>query len=339
MNIVPHVGFAPIPMLDRLMQVARQNPNAVAHIERLAQRYGPVAMAHVRQFLDHAGYRAGRAVRDWIGRHVRPRRNQFMHNVRTGLRRQQEYRAARDGRVMMRRWLAEKQYARSANFSQVRRGGQAIARGGYARRRGGIRRRRWPIRTGGRPYTNLRPELKYFDDTNTALAIGNTISRISSPVVQITIGSGQAERVGRQILCKSLMMTGRIRSNAAPSGTQAADTVWVWVILDRQSNGVTPNVSDIWSNTTGHGALRNLNNGPRFKILKCFEVKVDYGQSGVDVNVPFEARIPMSKVLTFAFGTQTVPTKNNLLVYAGTSNSNNTTLVVDIYTRIRFYDC
>lgn len=332
MNIVPHVGFSPIPMLDRLMQVARQNPNAVAHIQRLAQRYGPAAMAHVRQFLDHAGYRAGRAVRDWIGRHVRPRRNQFMLNARRALGRAQQTR--------IRRLMNDRMDVKSQGFSQVRRysrGGQGVSRGVRNGRRG--MGRRWPVRTGGRPYTNLRPELKYFDDTNTAVPIGNTIDRIGSPVVAMVVGSSQNNRVGRQVVAKSLMMTGRIRSNATPSATQAADTVWIWVIIDRQSNGLTAGVTDIWSNTTGHGALRNLNNGPRFKILKCFECKVDYGQSGVDVNVPFEARIPLSKVLTFPNGSASVPNKNNLLIFAGTSNSNNTTLVVDIYTRVRFYDC
>ena len=153
MNVVPHVGFSPIPMLDRLMQVARQNPNAVAHIQRLAQRYGPVAMAHVRQFLDQAGYRAGRAVRDWIGRHVRPRRNQFMLNVRRALGRAQQTRIRRIGADIDRR-----SFVRS-NYAQVRRGVRGFStrsRGGHTTRRGSmIGRRRYPMRTGGR-YVNSR---------------------------------------------------------------------------------------------------------------------------------------------------------------------------------------
>lgn len=346
MNVVPY--FSPIPMLDRLMAVARQNPNAVAHVRRLAERYGPVAMAHVRQFLDHAGYRAGRAVRDWIGRHVRPRRNQFMHNVRTALGRQQRVRALRDGHRTVRRYLENRRdadgsrgsYRSSATFD----GGSSQGRRGnvYAVRRGAGSRRRRPFRTGGRRnfpmYKAIRPELKSFDQALSATAIGNTIGLVAAPWGTINIGSQMNQRVGRKVLAKSVTLAGLINSTAAPGVGQAADTVWMWVVLDRQPNAALAAPADVWSVTSAERALRNLDQGPRFKILKCLEIKIDYGQSGVFINVPFELYMKFNIPVTWQGLVNGYPTTNNLLVFFGNANQNNTFLQVTMSERVRYYD-
>lgn len=229
----------------------------------------------------------------------------------------------------------------SYNFSQGRRGYNGMVRGGQGGPRGGLVRRargRWGIRTGGRPRRYIRPEKKYFDNHVTSHVLANNITGVLVPLVPLSVGAESFQRIGRKIFLKSLILTGRIRSSAPPSATQASDTVWIWVVLDTQANATTPAITDVWSNTTGHGALRNLDNGPRFKILKCIECKVDYGQSGVDVNVPYEQYLLINKTVHFKNAGGTSPEKNNLLIFAGTANSNNTTLVIDMYTRVRFTD-
>lgn len=343
MNIVPHVGFSPIPMLDRLMQVARQNPNAVAHIQRLAQRYGPVAMAHVRQFLDHAGYRAGRAVRNWIGRHVRPRRNQFLLNVRRALGRAQQTRIRRIG-ADIDRVAGKRSFVRS-NYAQVRRssrGGWAVSRGGYGSRRSGFRRGRMPMRFGGRRnfplYRAIRPELKNYDLDLGTVAISNAIELSCAPWGNINVGAAVNQRVGRKILAKSLTIAGSITSNAAPGVAAAADTVWMWVVLDRQPNGALATPADVWRVALGDKAMRNLDNGPRFKILKCTEMKIDYGQSGVFINCPFELYMKLNIPVTWQGLINGLPYTNNLLVFFGTANQNNTTLQTSYVCRVRFTD-
>lgn len=343
MNIVPHVGFSPIPMLDRLMQVARQNPNAVAHIQRLAQRYGPVAMAHVRQFLDHAGYRAGRAVRDWIGRHVRPRRNQFMHNVRTGLARQQNVRFERQWRGDVRRLLARRPFrvgVKTQPSSQYRgsRGTVSTRRrgGGFGRRGGNMPR----LRTGGRriAFRGPRPELKAYDKLILGGALSSNITYIVEPFNDIAIGPEGNKRLGRKVRTKSLLLVGSIRTVNVTSITTASDTVWIWVVLDTQPNGAAAAVTDVWSNTVAHTALKNLDQGGRFKILKCVEVKMDYGQTGTTVNAPFEIYMPLRVTPVWKGLVASAPYLNNVLVFAGNSNTAMSDFLIDISCRTRYYD-
>lgn len=344
MNVVP---FNPVPMLDRLMQVARQNPAAVAHVGRLARQYGPMAMAHVRQFLDHAGYRAGRAVRDWIGRHVRPRRNQFMHNVRTGLARQQDVRALRDGHRTVRRYLQFKSAARNSNFfrpsnaSQYRGSRGTVSagrRGGRGMRRGGGRLPR--LRTGGRRISNIgpRPELKAYDKGANGFAISSNITYVIEPFNDILIGANSNNRIGRKIRTKSLLLVGSIRTINVTSITTASDTVWIWVVLDTQPNAAAATVADVWSNAVAHTALKNLDQGGRFKILKCVEVKMDYGQTGTTVNAPFEIYMPLRVTPVWKGLVNSAPYLNNVLVFAGNSNTAMSDFLIDIQCRTRFYD-
>lgn len=338
MNIVPHVGFSPIPMLDRLMQVARQNPNAVAHIQRLAQRYGPAAMAHVRQFLDHAGYRAGRAVRDWIGRHVRPRRNQFMHNVRTGLQRQQMYRAERMGRQVIREgWARPKSSDVRSNAVQVRgsRGFASGRRGGTGRSRGGGIRRRRPMRYGGRPMK--QPEVKAYDLSHT-VAISSTITLFQIPVSTLPLGVQGNQRVGRKVFAKSLLVAGKIYSTAPATVNTTSDSVWLWIVKDRQPNGATATVADVWSTSLATNALRNLDQGPRFKILKCIEIKVDAVAVGTHVNQPFEVYLPLNFTVHWKGAANDPPQTNNIVIFAGNANSLNTLLEANFSSRVRFTD-
>lgn len=345
MNVVPYAPvFNPLPMLDRLMQVARQNPNAVAHIQRLAQRYGPVAMAHVRQFMNEAGYRAGRAVRDWIGRHVRPRRNQFMHNVRTGLAEQQRVRALRDGHRTVRRYLQYKAPARAirsvvqSNSAQVRgrRGMNGRRRGGYAGSRGGGRLRRRPMRFGGRPMS--RPELKAYD-LSTNNPISSTIGLIQVPIRDMSIGTNSNQRVGRKVFAKSLLVAGKIYNTSASTVNTTSDSVWFWIVVDRQANGVaSPPATDVWSNTSASQALRNLDQGPRFKILKCVEVKVDAVAVGTHVNQPFEIYIPLNFTVHWKGLEASNVYKNNILIFCGNSNGADDILAVQYATRVRYTD-
>lgn len=337
MNVVPYAPvFNPVPMLDRLMQVARQNPAAVAHVGRLARQYGPAAMAHVRQFLDHAGYRVGRAVRDWIGRHVRPRPNQFMHNARTALGRAQFTRMRRIFDSEYRR--ASIRSERSSQYRGSRGTVSARRRGGQGMRRGGGYLPR--LRTGGRRISNYgpRPELKAYDKGANNVAVAPNISYITEPFNDMPIGPNANNRIGRKIRIKSLLLVGSVKTVNVTSITTASDTVWIWVVLDRQPNAAAASAGDIWSNTTAHTALKNLDQGGRFKILKCVEIKMDYGQTGTTVNAPFEIYIPLRITPVWKGTAVSGPYVNNVLVFAGNSNTAMTDFLIDFQARTRFYD-
>ena len=345
MNIVPHVAYGPVPVVERVLEFARRNPAVVAEARRLIRNYGPAAVDYAR----NAGYQVGRLVRQWF-RNL-PRRNHFMQRVRTGLARQQDFRAVRDARDFVRRQYRGSRriptihVAQSEKFVQRGRGSRGMGgsrRGGYGMRRGGgaLYGPRYRIRRGGRPitYGGLRPELKNIDQAAVALAVANTIVHTSSPISTITQGSASNQRVGKKILAKSFLIAGRVYSTGAPVAANADDTVWIWIVLDRQANGTNGLSVDVWNPNTGHNALRNLDSGPRFKILKCLEIKVAYGQVGVFVNQPFESMIKLNLPVSYIDTGGTIPRKNNILVFAGTSQPGASNLALDYNTRVRFYD-
>jgi len=314
MNIVPLVpGQGGIrAFVQNALRAGRMlGPAAMNEAMNLARRHGPDAYAWVRREVLRGGRRIFRGLRR---REHGPMANQNRGPYQLGPTQFfSQYRGSR------------------GTVSARRRGGQGMRRGGRYLPR---------LRTGGRRIANYgpRPELKAYDKGANSVALQPTISYITEPFNDLPIGPNANNRIGRKIRTKSLLLVGSVKTVNVTSITTASDTVWIWVVLDRQANTTVPLVTDIWSNTTGHGALRNLDGGPRFKILKCVECKVDYGQSGVDVNVPFEQFLRINKQVHFKNTGGTTPERNNILIFAGTANSNNTTLVMDIYTRLRYTD-
>ena len=168
--------------------------------------------------------------------------------------------------------------------------------------------------------------------------ISNTISLLYAPWQALPLGVTSEQRIGRKVRVKGVTLSGAVRSSSVTTISTAADTVWLWVVLDRQPNNNTPSVSDIWSNSAAHTALRNLDQGPRFKIIKCIEIKMDFGQTGTFINAPFEAYIPMDTLVTWQGVANSSPYKNNLLFFAGNANQAATELVVSMISRVRFTD-
>lgn len=335
MNVVPYGAVGTVPVLDRVLQFARQNPAVVNEARRLIRHYGPAAVDYAR----NAGYEVGRLVRAWFQRHARPR-NHFMQRVRAGLARQQDVRFARNALLRLRSNVVRP--SQSVSFQRRgTRGMMGMRRGGWSMRRGGqYRRPRYGVRRGGRPltYRNLRPELKAIDQSVGVTSISNVIAATSSPISTITQGSGSNNRIGKKILVKSMTIAGKVTSIAAPTVSNADDTVWIWIVLDTQSNGTSGIAADIWNPTTAHNALKNLDGGPRFKILKCIEIKVSAIASGVSVNQPFEDYLKLNIPVSYVDTGGTPPRKNNIMVYAGTSGGGAANLQVDYYTRVRYYD-
>jgi len=180
-------------------------------------------------------------------------------------------------------------------FRRMRRFRRPMRRRMYRRR---IIRRRGPgrnLRRGGR----LGIETKYVDGyvenqavrkcfetadlaaDNARLDVGQT-STTTGNIFICAQGDGASQRDGQRIIVKSIIMKGHVmfphRYNTAVSSdtiTQQA-IVHVFVILDTQSNGVPPTLSDVFviptvvSYTADGPSLlqRNMNYGNRFVILK-----------------------------------------------------------------------
>jgi len=84
----------------------------------------------------------------------------------------------------------------------------------------------------------------------------------------ITQGVGSSQRIGRQILVKSVHIKGYV--NAQTDNNCAQTFAFV---LDRQCNGNTLNASQVWVNTAyGQCVHRNLDQAHRYKVLKIHTV-------------------------------------------------------------------
>lgn len=329
MNVVP---FDPAPMVRGAFRAAPAGFAADAAYN-LARQYGPRLANYALRNFGRLGMRAAReAWRRWG-----PRPQTFMDRARLALGRAQ--------RTAVRRRVDRLASRRGSDFSggsnrvsQIRgsRGTVVAARrGGYSANRGGGRLRRRPMRYGGRPFR--RPELKSFD-TSTNNPITTTCQLIQVPVRDITLGTHSNQRIGRKVFVKSLLVAGKIYSTSMSTSASTSDSVWFWVVLDRQPNGANAAATDVWSNTLASTALRNLDQGPRFKILKCVEIKVDAVAVDTHVNQPFEFYLPLGFTVHWTGTADQPPTKNNLLLFVANSNGADAILACQYVTRVRFTD-
>lgn len=335
MNVVP---FDPAPLVRGAFRAAPAGFAADAAYN-LARQYGPRLANYALRNFGRLGMRAAReAWRRWG-----PRPQTFMDRARLALGRAQRTAVRRHIDRLARR--APRVGVKSQDFSQIRRGTRgfnARSRGVNSVRRGAmVGRRRYPMRTGGR-YVNsrgIRPELKAYDIGVVSQPITNVISLMYGPWQTLSLGVTASQRIGRKVRVKSIVLTGRIHSDVVTTVSNAADTVWLWVVMDRQPNNNTPSSpTEIWSNATAATALRNLDQGPRFKIIKCIEIKTDFGQSGTRIDTPFEAYIPLDTVVTWQGEANSSPFKNNLLLYIGNSNVSGSELKCSMISRVRYVD-
>jgi len=148
----------------------------------------------------------------------------------------------------------------------------------------------------------LSQEIKYFDDDFTVeLAVGASAQANSfKPVTgmgafHIKRGTGNSERIGQRISLKSLMLKIQIATindryvstNQCTHFTTMAP-VRIVVVLDLQSNGTSPALSDVLEpggllSDDLYKAYNLLKNSMRFKILKNMDVRIP-AQVNSDVN-------------------------------------------------------
>jgi hypothetical protein len=130
----------------------------------------------------------------------------------------------------------------------------------------------------------IPPEKKFYDTALTATNIPaptdasggefdpSTTSMISTPAV----GDGEQNRDGKQIICDSVEITGTLWCAAQKENATVIpppQTLFLALVLDRQSNAAQMNSEDCFKNTaaaasTAATPVRNLLFNKRFKVLK-----------------------------------------------------------------------
>lgn len=314
MNIVPfNAGQGGIrAFVHNALRAGRMlGPAAMNEAINLARHHGPDAYAWVRREVMRGGRRIFRGMRR---REHGPMANQNRGPYQLGPSQ------------------SSFQVRGSRGFVGSRRGGAGRGRGGGRR----VGRRRMPMRYGGRPMR--QPELKSYDLQNNTVPVGPVISLVQVPVRDLTLGVTSNQRIGRKVFAKSMLLVGKIYNAEPTTVNTTSDSVWFWIVVDRQANGATAVPTDVWLDTVGSRALKNLDQGPRFKILRCMEVKVDAVAVGTHINQPFELYLPLGLTVHWKGLANAPPYKNDILVFASNSNAQNEDLRIEFSTRVRYTD-
>lgn len=130
----------------------------------------------------------------------------------------------------------------------------------------------------------LKAEVKQIDcvlsgsfSTTLALATGGTT--IMSDIAE---GTSEIQRVGDQILVKSLNFRGSVEAN---NGFDQEQYCYVAIVLYKTSDGRSPTTSEIWTTATNIGvSLRHPDFMQEYSVLKILKVKLqpNFGPSASD---------------------------------------------------------
>lgn len=196
----------------------------------------------------------------------------------------------------------------------------------------------------------LSRERKFYDvGSATTQFSGGAPAIICPGVVQVPAGTGPSDRVGEMIFIKSLHLKGYL-VNVPQAGTpQAAhNIVRLVVVLDKQTNGVQANYSDVFDQNALQ-TYRKIENTERFSILADKTITFQATGSNptpafwpeqtrfIQYNKSFSTPIPIK--FAGVAGTISELKTNNIFVMAIGNNAGSNT-VCSFYgrTRIRYTD-
>lgn len=129
---------------------------------------------------------------------------------------------------------------------------------------------------------NKRPgaqELKYKDIVGVQLLpvppFGVRLTTDPAQPLDIAVGPGADQRIGRQLILKSLHIRGTIRLEANNAPSNATDSVRILIVWDRQANGDSVQTNEFLQESFIGGAIvnndidafKNMENSDRFKFL------------------------------------------------------------------------
>jgi len=131
------------------------------------------------------------------------------------------------------------------------------------------------VRTAGYygRYSGPNAELKFFD---TALTIPSTALLVAATtaatglVALIPQGDGESNRDGRQCVVKRISIKG-VLTLTPGAETIVSPIAHMYLVLDKQANGVAAIATDIFDSNIPGSAFMKLENSKRFKILKSWQ--------------------------------------------------------------------
>lgn len=164
-------------------------------------------------------------------------------------------------------------------------------------------------------------ETKYWD-TNLSVTSIQTNGTIIDSLNLVPQGTGDSERIGREMKIKGLFIRGQFELNSSTSITSSVKMRMI-IYLDKQANGAAALAGDILDTgviVAGVNAFRNLDNGKRFKILKDKRVQINYtahdgtayAEHAVNFNFAWTPKKPLSIEFSQTTGAITEIRSNNI---------------------------
>ncbi len=137
--------------------------------------------------------------------------------------------------------------------------------------------RKGNIRTGG----VLKPELKWYDqsDTGNITATFASIMNAGVSLNSIGQGAGASERIGDKAIMRAIQFRMTLKCPGAEEASETINGNQVRIILavDHQCNGALPAGSDILQSATEINSFRNLQVTSRFTVLMDKTVSLNPG--------------------------------------------------------------
>lgn len=186
-------------------------------------------------------------------------------------------------------------------------------------------------------------ELKFFDTANAFNLDSTGEVPATGQLVLIPQGVTESTRVGRECIVKSIQMRG-IMTYVPSTAATASSTGYLWVILDKQTNGAAAGVTDVFTGNSMGLCLHNLENSKRFVILKklkhTFTSPAGVSTAYNDVTWPFEFFLKCNIPLDFSSTTGAITElrSNNIFLIAGSDTRSDDLIACSATTRIRFSD-
>lgn len=199
-------------------------------------------------------------------------------------------------------------------------------------------------RTGGYygRFAGKGAELKFFD---TALTFSlDTTGEVpaTGQLVLILQGTTESQRIGRKCVIKSVQIKAHMVYGPG-AGATAATTGFLYLVLDKQTNGAAAAVTDVLTSNNLAVALTNVANSERFVIMKKWTWQFNppagattaYNNVVNDMEFYKKCNIPIEYSSTT--GAITEIRSNNLFFLSGAIGSDD---LVDVTgtVRVRFSD-
>lgn len=188
-----------------------------------------------------------------------------------------------------------------------------------------------PFRTGGYSgrFTGPNAEMKFFDtdiQVNPTTVLTTAPSAGEGQLCLIPAGDGQSNRDGRQCTIKSIHVKGLVTMNAG-TGSLGDAKYYMYVVLDKQTNGAVANAADIFNYTANpFQAIRNMENSKRFTVLakrvytlsSGAGIQTAFSKDSRQVDVFKNVNIPLD--FSSTTGALTELRTNNIFLVHGISN-------------------